>query len=291
MKYLKLLGGVLGGVITITTFAAQAQSTNPNSSESTMTPATATAQENFQAGNITRSVQQWSQSIREDTDVIHSLYNRAQAFIVLEQYEFALRDVQEIIEREPRVIPEVLLVQGIALSNLNRLPEAIASFDQAERQQPSALIYSNRAIVHQRAGNLADARADMVKAIALSPTPVNYLNLANLQVQDGEYGKAIENMHDVLARNATFFPAYLTRGIAYHHSGQHRAAIRDFLSALTISPNQPEARYYAGLSLEALDMREEAAQSLLAAADLYLQQNRPDSYHQVLEKMSELSLP
>lgn len=299
MKHLRLILGLTGWIvcsIVCTTTRVNAQPASVTTTEPTMTTATSntssvTAYENFQAGNLTRAVQQWTQAIREDEDVVHSLFNRSQAFIMLEQYDFALRDINQIIDIEgPQAGPDVFLIQGIILGNLNRLPEALVSFEQSENQRPSALVHSNRALVHQRAGDFQAALSDLNRAIELAPTPVNYLNLANLYIQLEEFDTAIEQIDQLFAINTTFFPAYLARGIAFYHLGEHELALQDFLSTLTAAPQQPEARYYAGLSLAALGMREDASQNLLVAADLYLQQNQGDSYYQVLDMMSQLGL-
>lgn len=253
--------------------------------------ATATAYENFQAGNLTRAVQQWTQAIREEEDVVVSLFNRSQAFVMLEQYDFALRDINQIIEIEgPKTEPDVYLIQGIVLGNLDRLPEALSSFEIVEHQQPSAMVYNNRALVYQRAGEFQLALSDLERAVDLAPTPVGHLNLANLHIQLENFDTAAEQMSQLIARNNVFYPAYLTRGIARYHLGEYQSALQDFLATLTASAAQPEARYYVGLSLAALDMREEASGHFLAAADMYLQRNNGDSYYQVLDVMSQLGL-
>ena len=260
MKYPRVIVGLLGGAVILAPLSAAAQlpTSSPavNQSTSSMSTATATAYENFQTGNLTRAVQQWTQAIRQEEDVVISLFNRSQAFVMLEQYDFALRDINEIIKLEGAAVkPEVFLMQGIVLGNLNRFSDALLSFDQAERQQPSALIYSNRALIHQRMGNLQDALSDMETAVDWAPTSVNHLNLANLHIQLESYEPAIERMTQLLAKDETFFPAYLTRGIARYNVGQYQAALQDFVYGLTIAPEQPEARYYAGLSLAQLEMR------------------------------------
>ena len=176
MKHLELTLGLIGWVVFLlsltTSASAQTMLQRPtdNRTELTMpvsTPGptsevTAAAYENFQNGNLTRAVQQWTQAIRAEDDVVRSLFNRSQAFVMLGQYEFALRDINQIIDIEGSATgADVFLVLGIVLGNLGQLPEALASFEQFESQQPSALIYSNRALIHQRAGNLQLALSDL----------------------------------------------------------------------------------------------------------------------------------
>ena len=176
------------------------------------------------------------------------------------------------------------------MSELQQLPEAIQSFNQAEKLQPSPLVYNNRALAYQRAGQLPLALADLTKSIQLAPTSVNRLNLANLRVQLGQFQEVVEEMNQLLVTEKSFFPAYLTRGIAYYHLHQYQTAIRDFLFSLKIFPHQPEAYYYVGLSFAQLNRQRDAAENLIRAAELYLQNNQGNQYRQVLEKMNELNL-
>jgi tetratricopeptide (TPR) repeat protein len=288
---LRQAGSLLGFFVCSLAFSANAQTISPSPTESPMTTSAQTAVENFQNGQITRAVQQWNQEIRAGNDLIVNLFNRSQAYILLGQYDSALRDVNMIIALEgPAVETDVLLVQGIALSNLNKFSEALDSFGQVEQRSPSALVYSNRAVVYQRQGRLQEALADLSKAVELSPTAVNQLNLANLYIELGDFDQAVENMTQMIAADGNFFPAYLSRGIAHYHLEQYEEAVRDLLQTLTLSPHQAAARYYAGLSLAKLNYPEEAAQNLVMAADLYLQQDKADSYHQVLDIMAEMGL-
>jgi hypothetical protein len=55
-------------------------------------------------------------------------------------------------------------------------------------------------------------------------------------------------------------------------------------------PDLPEAYYYAGLAFAKLNQKQDAAQNLTRAADIYLRNNQASYYRQVLEKMTELNL-
>ncbi|MEH1767385.1 MAG: tetratricopeptide repeat protein [Nostoc sp.] len=249
------------------------------------------AEENFQHGNLTRAIQQWSRDIKNRTNIVEALFNRSQAYILLKQYNFAVQDLNQLIQVQGQNTPaRVFIVRGIALSELNQLPEAIQSFNQAEKIQPSPLLYNNRALAYQRYGKLPQALEDLSKSVQLAPTLINRLNLANLRIQLSQFKQVLEEMNQMIVTEKTFFPAYLTRGIAYYNLGQYEIAIRDFLFSLKIFPDQPEAYYYAGLSFAKLNRKEDAAQNLIRSADLYLQRNQPTSYQQVLEKINELNL-
>lgn len=249
------------------------------------------AEENFQQGNLTRAIQLWSRDIKNGTNGVVALFNRSQAYILLQQYDFAVQDLNQLIQLQGKNTPvQVFLVRGIALSELNKLPEAIQSFNQAEKLQPSPLVYNNRALAYQRLGNLPQALEDLSKSVRMAPTLINRVNLANLRLQLGQFTQTVKEMNQVLATNKLFFPAYLTRGIAYYNLGQYKTAILDFIFTLKISPDQPEAYYYAGLSFAKLNRKEDASQNLIRSAEIYLQRNQSSSYHQVLEKINELNL-
>ncbi|MHC5860216.1 tetratricopeptide repeat protein [Nostoc sp.] len=273
------------------TFSTSVQAQIPPINQPPVNNSSLSAEENFQHGNLTRAIQQWSRDIKNRTNIVEALFNRSQAYILLKQYNFAVQDLNQLIQVQGQNTPaRVFIVRGIALSELNQLPEAIQSFNQAEKIQPSPLLYNNRALAYQRYGKLPQALEDLSKSVQLAPTLINRLNLANLRIQLSQFKQVLEEMNQMIVTEKTFFPAYLTRGIAYYNLGQYEIAIRDFLFSLKIFPDQPEAYYYAGLSFAKLNRKEDAAQNLIRSADLYLQRNQPTSYQQVLEKINELNL-
>jgi tetratricopeptide (TPR) repeat protein len=238
----------------------------------------------FENGQINQAVQCWNQAISSGDDLFANLFNRSQAYILLEQYGSALQDVNTIIALQGATVePDVLLVQGIALSNLNKFSEALESFLKVEKRQPSALVYTNRAVVYQRQGHLHKALRELIEAVKLSPTVLNRLNLANLHIELGEFAIAAEAMTAVLAEGNSFFPAYLSRGVAYYRLERYDEAVQDLLKMLSFKPDQAAAHYYAGLSLSKLHRPQEAVEHLNQAADLYLQQNQPDLYGQLMD--------
>lgn len=290
LSCVKLVVGVVGGLWGLASCPG-ALAQVPSSRQPVGDPTPVSAAENFQRGNLTRAIQQWGQDIKQGSNVMPALLNRSQAYILLKQYDFAVQDLNQLIQIQGRNTPaEAFLIRGIALSELNRLPEAIQSFDQAEKLQPSPLVYNNRALAYERAGQLPQALTDLSKAVQMAPTPVSRLNLANIRIQMGQFKQVVEEMDQLVIKEKSFFPAYLTRGIAYYNLTQYENAIRDFILSLQILPDQPEAYYYAGLSFAKLNRKEDAIQNLIRSADLYLQQNQSSHYRRVLEKMNELNL-
>jgi len=268
---------------------SNAESQNPSA------PAANTSNTNpedqFKKGNITAAIQLWSRDIKNGKEVAKSLYNRSQAYILLKQYDIALRDLNQLIAMQGVTTPsQVYIVRGIAFNELNRLAEAIEDFNQAEKLTPSALVYTNRGLAYQRLGQLTKAIEDFNKAVKISPIPINKLNLANVQIQLGQFNEVVNTMSKLISEEQSFFPAYLVRSIAYYNLGQYEASIRDCVFSLKLSPDQPDAYYYAGLSFAKLNQKEDASQNLVKSADLYLRQNQSNNYQQVLQKMSELNL-
>jgi tetratricopeptide (TPR) repeat protein len=285
------LSFLIGIGIVWTTFSASVAAQVSPSTQQPVVNSSLSAEANFQHGNLTRAIQQWSRDIKNGTNVVVALFNRSQAYILLQQHDFAVQDLNQLIQLQGKNTPaQVFLVRGIALSELNQLPEAIQSFNQAEKLQPSPLVYNNRALAYQRVGKLPQALEDLSKSVQMAPTLINRVNLATLRIELGQFTGAVKEMNQLLATETSFFPAYLTRGIAYYNLGQYETAIRDFLFSLKIFPDQPEAYYYAGLSFAKLNRKEDASQNLIRSAEIYLQRNQSSSYHQVLEKINELNL-
>ncbi|MBE9256974.1 tetratricopeptide repeat protein [Dolichospermum sp. LEGE 00246] len=285
LKFLLEIGII--GTTCLTSVQAQVTPGNqplaPNSNSS--------AEQNFQQGNITRAIQQWSRDIKNNNNIVMALFNRSQAYILLKQYNYALQDLNQLIQIQGKNTPsQVFIIKGVALSELNQLLEAIQNFNQAEKLESSPGLYNNRALAYQRSGQLDKALEDLTKSVQLAPTAISRLNLANVRLQIGQFTQVVEEMNQLIAQEKTFFPSYLARGIAYYNLGQYKSAIQDFVFTLKISSDQPEAYYYAGLSFAKLNLKEDAAQNLIRSADLYLQKNESINYRKVLEKMNELNL-
>jgi tetratricopeptide (TPR) repeat protein len=280
--------GLWLGSITESTYA---QRPTPPSGQTQPQSLPTTAEDNFAQGNITRAMQIWSREIKNGPDPVRSLFNRAQAYIILKQYDAALIDLDQLIKRQGVTTPAaVFVLKGVALAESNQVTAALQAFNRAEQVEPSALIYSNRALVYQRSGQLLLALEDLTRAVQLAPNAINRLNMASLRLQLEQYPQVVQEMNQFIAVDKSFFSAFLTRGIAQYNLGKYEESIKDFIISLRMVPDLPEAYYYAGLAFAKLNQKQDAAQNLTRAADIYLRNNQASYYRQVLDKMTELNL-
>lgn len=247
------------------------------------------AKQQFESGNVNRAIQIWTILISRGMDVVPSLYNRAQAYLLLEQYGLALRDIQKIEElQRPAVTSNVQVLKGIALHETGDLQGALAAFNVAEKLDQNPLTYANRAAVLIKLNRLPQARADLAAAVARDPSRANLYNQAVVERRMGNNEACIRITTRLAAGQPGFFPAYTLRGICHYQNKSHEAALADLLRSNKLDPNQPDVYLHLGLSLIALNRAREANQFLLRAADLYLGQRDQEQYAKVMNIISGL---
>jgi tetratricopeptide (TPR) repeat protein len=78
----------------------------------------------------------------------------------------ALQDCRQVMRMDADY-PDIHEVLGLVLLKLGKLQDSLAAYDKAIAAKAGAESYLGRAIVHQRLGDLAAARADAAKARAL----------------------------------------------------------------------------------------------------------------------------
>ncbi|MGX1785515.1 tetratricopeptide repeat protein [Bosea sp. NPDC055332] len=136
----------------------------------------------------------------------------------------ALRDFDAALKAVPNHLA-ALRGRAHTLSELGRHVEAVALIERAIVIGGRATLLADRALLRERAGNIAGARADLDGAIALDPS-------------------------NSWARGA--------RGRFLQDEGGHEAAVADFDAALALEPEVTSYHYRRGLSLMALTRPREA---------------------------------
>jgi predicted O-linked N-acetylglucosamine transferase (SPINDLY family) len=220
--------------------------------------------------------------------------------------ELAVQPMQRAIAIQP-AIASYHSNLGLALTSLNRLPEAIATLKQATSLDPRDFgAQSNLANTYLEMGNFEEAAATARVALALSPNHFEaHYNLGNALRGLGRIDEAMESYrqairlspNDARAHNnlaialvlkkeysdgLTAFDralelqpgmadAHLNRGNALRLLGRVADAIAAYESSIRLSPDQPSVHHQLGKSYAARGMYDQAIQAYRNAI-----QQRPD---------------
>lgn len=159
---------------------------------------------------------------------------------------------------------------GLALQQLGRLQEAVASYDKAIALQPDyAEAYSNRGLALQALGQLEQAIASHDKAIALQPGYAQALFNRGLALQKlGRMEDAVASYDQVIAIQPAHADAHCNRGLALRALGRLEDALASYEKAIAIQPGHADAYFNRGLALQALQRPQEAVASYGKAAAL-----------------------
>ena len=250
-------------------------------------PQAVQAREAFNAGNINAAIAIWSQMITAGQDVQDSLYNRAQSYLVLRQFQLALNDLNQLeTMQRPAVRSYTFLLRGIVFNEIQNYNSALRDFNLAEKIDNNRLVFANRAVAYQRSGQFAQAEQDLIRAIKSDPTQANLHNLAAIQLSLGKFSECIGSSTRVVNAFQTFYPAYTVRGICHYRLGRLEDSVADFLRSTTLNPAQADATQYLGMALVSMGKTDQARPFLLRAADLYLSQNDQSRYQEVMKMLS-----
>lgn len=245
------------------------------------------AREAFNAGNINAAIAIWSEMISSGQDVEASLYNRAQAYLVLRQFQAALNDLNQLeMMQRPTVRSHTFLLRGIVFNELESYGSALRDFNLAEKIDNNRLVFANRAVAYQRFGQFAQAEQDLIRATKSDPSQSNLHNLAAIQLSLGKFPECVVNSSRVVNAFQTFYPAYTVRGTCLYRLGRLEDSVADFLRSTTLNPAQADATQYLGMALVSMGKTDQARPFLLRAADLYLSQNDQLRYQNTMKMLS-----
>lgn len=144
---------------------------------------------------------------------------------------------------------------GNALRNLQRLQDALASFDKAIAAKPDfADAYVLRGNTQQELLQLDAAVASYDQALALRPQDLTAcFNRGNALKALGQLDAAIASFDHAIAIEPQFAEAFVNRGLALHDHTQYDAAAASFAQAIAIRPDFAEAYFNRGLALQACE--------------------------------------
>jgi tetratricopeptide (TPR) repeat protein len=189
----------------------------------------------------------------------------------------ALRDFDAALKAVPNHLA-ALRGRAHALSELGRHVEAEALIERAMVIGGRATLLADRALLRERAGNIAGARSDLDGAIALDPSNSWARGTRGRFLQDeSEHEAALADFDAALALEPEVTSYHYRRGLSLAALGRSREAIAAFDGALRLEPTVVQVWLERGRAFEALgheglalasydralrlDMRHEAALS------------------------------
>jgi len=168
--------------------------------------------------------------------------------------------------------------RGQAHHKKEQYQHALRDLDQAIRINPKdAGAYNARGAVYDELKQYSKAIQDFDRAIALAPdNAIYYFNRGHIDAVTGKFNRAINYFGEAIERDPKFASAYSDRGMAYSHSGQHTRALGDFDQAVRFEPGRADVYRDRAFVLNAVGRIEQAIESL----GEYIQRkpNSPDIY-------------
>jgi len=164
----------------------------------------------------------------------------------------ALRDFDAALKAVPNHLA-ALRGRAHALSELGRHVEAAALIEQAMAIGGRAMLLADRALLRERAGNVAGARADLDGAIALDPSNSWARGTRGRFLQDeGDHEAALVDFDAALAIEPEITAYHYRRGLSLAVLGRPREAIAAFDNALRLEPSVAQVWLERGRAFEAM---------------------------------------
>ena len=244
----------------------------------------------FQSGNINRAIQVWTKLIFQNNLKEQSLYNRAQAYLVIRQFPLAQSDLELLLSSRLTAVSRssVLILRGIVYSEQGNLSAALQDLNASLALEPTSDGLSNRAVVFLKQKQFKLAESDLRQAIKSDPSQSNLYNLASVQLSLGAFQECVSSANKLVEMNKYFPQVYTLRGTCLYRLRNYDLAISDFLRAISLDAQQPDAYYYQGLSLLALNKKDSALSLLLRSADIYLSVGNTPMYQEAMKSLSSL---
>ena len=163
--------------------------------------------------------------------------NRGNAYLEKNEYDRAIVDFSEAIERDPQST-RGHNGRGIAYQRKGDYDHSIEDFDRALAIDPKFYwAYNTRCVSYRLKGDLDRALRDCSQALALEPRfAAGYLSRANVYLAQREFDRAIADLDQLLAIDPKFSEGYVKRGDAYEARKDYGRAIADYDQAIALDP-------------------------------------------------------
>ena len=199
------------------------------------------------------------------------LVNRAVVYAEVGDYNSAIDDLDDAIERDPQLV-EAYVKRGIVLLMRGDYKRAIADWTLALKDRPKDTdLRARMALAYHAQGDTPKAIESLTEALALKPhNPATLLSRrASYYCEIGKSQLAIADYTSAIEHDAKDAELYLDRGIEHIGMAQPAKAIDDFSQAIKLDPAHGVAYKYRGLAQLQLGKSEEALKDFHEAALLF----------------------
>ncbi|MBK7434394.1 MAG: tetratricopeptide repeat protein [Chitinophagaceae bacterium] len=196
-----------------------------------------------------RQFNQYEASAKDEIKDYLYWYRKGFSHNALKEYEQAINRLNRSLEYKKDFL-NTFLELGFANTKLKRNEEAIAQFKKAMEIDPKSHIpYNGIAEVYR--DNIKDCDQAMewyrkTLGVKTNERKANF-GLGYCSNSKGEYSAAINYLKKAVEAETTYTAAFVELGFAYYKTGGFSDAEYHFNKAISLSPNNENARYYACL--------------------------------------------
>lgn len=194
----------------------------------------------YRRGDTEKAIQELEETLKYDSEATVPWIRLIRLYLVVEKYEQALACVDKVIEKEKN-LPSLYLIRGELCHRLDRIDEAVESFQ---------------------------------KAIELNPEDVlSYSALLELQEDTNDLVAAIDIYKRMVEKRPNSALLHYQLGLTYARIKNNTSAITELEKALELDPRMIRAHYI--LSLLYID--ENRVPDAIKSLELYLQKKPEDT--------------
>jgi tetratricopeptide (TPR) repeat protein len=186
----------------------------------------------------------------------------------LERLPQALADLDRAISLQANQ-PVFHHARGRTRKKMGDLQGALADFDLTIARKPQAPVYDDRAEVHRCLGNREAARKDCDRAIELNPKFINaYFRRGLIFVELGDLELALLDFDLTIDLDYQHTEAYIQRSWVHFRHNDYRRAKQDCQTVKGIDPNSFWANYIAGVVDSLSGLKHSAIKNFTTAIEL-----------------------
>jgi tetratricopeptide (TPR) repeat protein len=223
----------------------------------------------FSEGETQAAVEQFSEAIREVPNFAKALYNRAGAYMKLEDYPAAIADIDAFVGlTDTATYPYFLRARAYHLMGNEDM--AISSYGEAiERNVETETASIFRAELYFRKGMVAESEADYTAAILVNPKNAQaYHDRGSMRKVQEKWQAAADDYNSAIRLDPRMAIAYNNLGAVYRKMDRNADALGEYNQALRLEPENVQALNNRGYTYFLLEEYEKAEADFRKAVEI-----------------------